>query len=82
MNSENWLEQVHVRAATIHDLPGITEIYNDAVLNTTATFDTEQKTAEQQKTWFAAHGKLHPIRVAEINNQIAGWASLSKWSDR
>lgn len=30
-----------LRAATANDVKAITEIYNDAVLNTTATFDTE-----------------------------------------
>ena len=71
-----------IRPATINDLPSITEIYNDAILNTTATFDTEIKSIEQQKVWFANHGKLHPIRVAEENKKIVGWASLSEWSER
>jgi len=71
-----------IRAADVNDLPGITDIYNDAVLHTAATFDTETKTPEQQKAWFASHGRLHPIRVAEQNGSIIAWASLSRWSDR
>ena len=71
-----------VRKATIEDLVAITEIYNDAILKTVATFDTEPKSPEEQKIWFAEHGDRYPILVAEQRNLIVGWASLSRWSDR
>ena len=41
-----------LRKATIKDLEGITEIYNEAILNTTATFDTQPETLQEQKKWF------------------------------
>jgi phosphinothricin acetyltransferase len=47
-----------------------------------ATFDTEPKTVEEQKPWFESHDSRHPILVAEQDDAIVGWASLSKWSDR
>ena len=71
-----------VRRATLQDLEAITEIYNQAILNTVATFDTETKTAEGQRDWFGQHGDKHPILVAEQDGVIVGWASLSAWSDR
>ena len=71
-----------IRRATTADLAAITEIYNDVVINTTATFDTETKTLEERENWFAKHGKKYPILVAEDDNHIIGWASLSRWSDR
>jgi len=71
-----------LRKAAIEDLVEITEIYNEAILNTTATFDTQPKTLEEQQTWFANHQPKHPILVAEQDGLIVGWASLSKWSDR
>ncbi len=71
-----------IRPATLADLPAITEIYNEAILKTTATFDTEPKTLEEQKIWFAEHGSKYPILVAEQEGFWVGWASLSKWSDR
>jgi phosphinothricin acetyltransferase len=71
-----------IRPATLADLPAITEIYNDAILKTTATFDTEPKTPEEQMVWFADHGPKYPILAAEENGIVVGWASLSKWSDR
>lgn len=66
----------------MHDLGQITEIYNDAIKKTTATFDTEPKTFEEQGAWFAEHGARHPILIAEQKSLIVGWASLSQWSDR
>lgn len=73
---------IHIRAAKDSDQQAIMEIYNDAVLNTTATFDTDPRTMEKQVEWFRKHKKNHPVLVAENNNVIIGWASLSPWSDR
>ena len=70
------------RKATFEDLDAITEIYNEAILKTVATFDTEPKTDDEQKSWFTHHGPKYPIVVAEQDNIIIGWASLSQWSDR
>jgi L-amino acid N-acyltransferase YncA len=73
---------VKLRSARREDLDAITEIYNEAIIKTVATFDTEPKTYEDQKKWFDDHGTKNPILVAEQNGMIVGWASLSKWSDR
>ena len=73
---------VKIRSARREDLDAITEIYNEAIIKTVATFDTEPKTYEEQKKWFDDHGSKNPILVAEQNGVIVGWASLSKWSDR
>ena len=71
-----------IRPATLEDLGAITEIYNDAILNTVATFDTEPKTLEEQKVWFANHVPKYPILVAEQDGVVIGWASLSQWSEK
>lgn len=71
-----------IRPATIHDLPAITEIYNNAIRKTVATFDTEPKSSEEQRTWFEAHGTRNPIIVADADGAVVGWASLSQYSDR
>ena len=73
---------VKIREATLKDLKDITEIYNHAILHTVATFDTEIKTVEEQKKWFKEHDSKNPILVAELNNEIIGFASLSKYSTR
>jgi phosphinothricin acetyltransferase len=71
-----------IRKATFQDLRAITEIYNQAVLHTTATFDTATKTIEEQRVWFDKHGPKYPILVAQEDKEIVGWASMSAWSDR
>lgn len=71
-----------VRLATLDDAPAITEIYNEAILTTTATFDTETKTVEERTRWLEGHGERHPVLVAEVDGKVVGWASLTPWSDR
>ena len=71
-----------IRQAILEDLGAITEIYNEAILKTVATFDTKPKTLEEQKIWFGNHGSKYPILVAEQDGLVVGWASLSRWSDR
>jgi len=71
-----------IRPATKSDVNRITEIYNEAILNTTATFDTEIKSYEDRVKWFNDHDEAHPVLVAVDENQIIGYASLTRWSDR
>lgn len=73
---------VVIRQAVLADLKAITGIYNEAVLTTVATFDTEPKSEAERRAWFEAHDSRHPILVAELDKLIVGWASLSQWSDR
>ena len=73
---------LNIRKATVNDLKDITDIYNYAILETNATFDTEIKTLEDRKEWFKKHGERYPILVAEEDGNIVGWASLSKYSTK
>ncbi|MGE5623613.1 MAG: N-acetyltransferase family protein [Methanocella sp.] len=71
-----------VRAGEEH-LPAVTEIYNAAVLTSTATFDTEPKTLDDRRAWLAAHGESHPVLVAvSAAGEVLAWGSLSPYSDR
>jgi L-amino acid N-acyltransferase len=73
---------VHIRRAGYDDLPAITDIYNEAILTTTATFDTEPKSVEERTDWLQSHDERHPVLVAIVDEKVVGWASLSRWSDR
>ncbi|MCE2845754.1 MAG: N-acetyltransferase family protein [Sphingobacteriales bacterium] len=73
---------ITIRPAEERDVEAITAIYNEAVLNTTATFDTDPKTETDRLSWLRAHGEQHPVLVAIVDNTVAGWASLSRWSER
>ena len=68
--------------ATEQHLQGITSIYNEAILHTVATFDTEPKTSEDRRIWLRQHNSKYPVHVALLNEEVVGWASLSRWSER
>ena len=71
-----------IRPAVLADLESITEIYNEAIVGTTATFDTERKSLGDRRQWFETHGERHPVLVAVLDGKVVGWSSLSKWSNR
>jgi phosphinothricin acetyltransferase len=71
-----------IRTAKLSDVSAITEIYNEAIFTTTATFDIEPKTVASQRQWFKEHGAKNPILVAEVENNVVGWVSLSQYSTR
>jgi len=70
------------RPATPADLAAITEIYNEAILHTVATMDTEPQTLDDRRRWLTRHDDNHPVLVAAKNGTVVGWASLNEWSDR
>jgi phosphinothricin acetyltransferase len=71
-----------IRLATLDDLSAITDIYNQAVLKTNATFDITPRSLREQRKWFSRHDSRHPILVAQWDNEVVGWASLGFWSER
>lgn len=72
-----------IRPARLADAEAIRAIYNDAVATTTATMDTEPRTAEAQAQWMARHnGDPYPALVAETGGVVRGWASLSPYHPR
>jgi L-amino acid N-acyltransferase len=74
---------VTVRLAEPKDLPAISEIYNHAVLNTTASYDYDPRDMKHRLAWFELHQRQDlPVFVAEIDGAVIGWSSLSKYHDR
>lgn len=71
-----------VREATDADQQAILEIYNDAVLHTTATFDLEPRTWEGQQRWFREHRPPYAVFAAVVGDRVAGWGSLSRFRPR
>ena len=67
-----------IRSFTENDYSEIVNIYNHAVDEKFATADTDYVTVESRKDWFAQHlFNTYPIYVAEENNEVIGWCSLS-----
>jgi len=75
---------MQVRPATHDDLPGILEIYNEAVLNTTATYDYEPRTLEQRQQWFEERQRdNYAVFVAlDQSGRVAGWSALNPFHAR
>lgn len=72
-----------IRLARIDDAPSIVEIYNQSVIETTATFDIETRSTEKQKELLTGRAPQHPVYVAETpSGTVIAWAAVSPWSDR
>jgi len=73
-----------IRPVAQMDLPGLTEIYNHYVRETTVTFDVQPFTVEQRKAWlngFAATGRYRCL-VAQNDGVVIGWASSHPYNER
>lgn len=75
---------IQIRPATRQDCAGILEIYNEAVLNTTASYDYEPRSLEHRVGWFDDHQQTGlPIFVAvHPSGRIVGWSALNRYHDR
>jgi phosphinothricin acetyltransferase len=69
-----------IRFAQLDDLPAIVDIYNQSIPSQQSTGDTQPLRVEDRLTWFEEHRPDgHPIYVAEVESQVAGWCSLSAY---
>ncbi|HEX3934192.1 MAG TPA: GNAT family N-acetyltransferase [Puia sp.] len=69
-------DNLSIHQARETDIPGILEIYNDAILNTTALYTYEPFTLPMMQQWFAEKkAKALPVFVAAAGEGIAGFAS-------
>jgi L-amino acid N-acyltransferase len=72
-----------LRDATAADLPAISDIYNYYVLRSTCTYQLEAETLAEREAWFAAHSpQKYPVLVAEVDNRVVGWGSISRFHAR
>ena len=68
---------MQIRHATEEDLPQILDIYNDAILNTTAVFQYDVHTIEMRREWFAQKQKdVFPVFVAVEDNDVIGFSTF------
>jgi len=70
-----------IRDALETDLPALRDIFNDAVLNTTAIWMDNVVDLANRQAWFAARAQQgYPILVAEnVAGEVVGYASFGDW---
>lgn len=84
MNNALWKkeENTYIRKAREEDISQLQDIYNEAILHTVATFDTEIKDRKDREKWFAEHTGKYVIFVWEQDGIVKGYSSLSRYRDR
>lgn len=70
-----------IRDAAEADLPALRDIFNDAVLNTTAIWMDNVVDLANRQAWFAARAQQgYPILVVEnAAGEVVGYASFGDW---
>ena len=73
---------VTIRAATLEDLPVLTDIYNHYIIHTPVTFDLQPYTPEERRAWFdehAAGGRYRLLVAVSDDGETLGYATSSRW---
>ena len=72
-----------IRLAAESDSPFIVDIYNSTIPSGTVTADTSPVSVESRIGWFCEHNPHNrPIWVAQDDDIIVGWLSLSTFYNR
>jgi phosphinothricin acetyltransferase len=74
---------IRLRPAVPDDAADIARIYNEGIRARIATFETEERTAEERRAWLLGHDTRHPVLVA-VNDAdtVLGWADASGYRPR
>jgi L-amino acid N-acyltransferase len=71
---------VDIRAAEPADLPALLEIYNEAVANTTASWDYDPWTPVRHADWYAHKAEAgFPLLVAVEDGLVLGYATYGEF---
>lgn len=74
---------VPVRAATRADVPAILEIYNHAVIHTTASYDLEPVSLESRLDWYDHKVQEGwPVLVSVNGDDVTGWATFGSFREK
>src|SRR4051812_3266725 len=71
-----------IRPATPKDIPAITRIYNQSILERIATADMEPKTEADRAEWMKQFNPRFPLWVAEEAGRVLSYGGLSQYSPR
>ena len=71
-----------LRRVRPEDIPQITEIYNEFVKGSTATFETEPLSEAEMAVRIRTISSGYPYYVFEVNGEVAGFCYLHRWKER
>ena len=71
-----------IRLATLDDAAAVRAIYNIEVEQYTSTFDLVPRSLAEQRDWLSARSGAFAAVVAEIDDEVVGFGSLSPYKDR
>jgi L-amino acid N-acyltransferase YncA len=71
------MKTLTVRDARETDVQGILDIYNDAILNTTAVYSEQPHTLDMRKAWYKERiDNNFPVFIAGLDKQVVGFSSF------
>ncbi len=74
---------MNLRDATLSGLPFIVGSCNSTISSRTVPADTKRFSIESRLPWFHEHDpESHPIWVAEMEGEVAGWFSFEPFRER
>ncbi len=76
------VKDIRIREAVLEDAPAIALIYNQGIVDRTATLETEERPVEERRAWLQARGPRHPVLVAETDGRVVGFGSLNSFNPR
>ena len=71
-----------IRVAVEADAEPIRRIYNHEVHHSTATFDLVPRSRQDQRSWLASRSGAFSVLVAEWEDEVVGFASVSPYKER
>lgn len=77
------MTDIVVRAATDDDVPALNAIYNEYIVDSHVSFDTEPWSDDARRTWL--HGRTddgYPVLVALVKDTVIGCAWSGPWRDK
>ena len=71
---------ITIRDAREDDISAILDIYNEAILNTTAVYSEQPHTLQMRLDWY--HDRINnnfPVFIADADGRVAGFASFAQF---
>jgi len=76
------VDGIQIRTARVDDAAVIAEIYNQGIEDRVATYETRRRSAEDQRAWLQSIAGHYPAVIAQIDDEIIGWAGAGPYRDR